>query len=754
MGSNDADFNKKLLKTFRVEAEEHILTVTNGLIELEKSSVSEKSEQIIENVFREVHSLKGAARSVNLREIELVCQPLETVFSGIKLNEIVLEPVLFDLLHRVMDFLGSLVASLEEKRTASQRSLQKELIKRLEAFTQNDKSSTVAAQTESDLKLSQGLNEESEVEDCRLQAKEATFAQAVRVPVAKLDSLLFQAEEMIQSKVTFQQLVMDLREIKSSLTSYGLNFRQWKTRQNSAGESEFVNWWETHLETLQARISAASQAAEQDFRAMRRIVDDHLESMKEVLMLPAASLTESFPRIIRNLAQQQGKEIELVISGDDIEIDRRILEELKDPFIHLMRNCTDHGIEKPERRKELDKPAVGKISIAFATNENRQVEISIADDGSGMDCDLIRKLAVKNGAISAEAAEKLDSKGVIALVFQSGFTTSPIITDLSGRGLGLAIVSEKVEKLGGNIEIESKPGIGTTFRLLLPISLATFRGVVVRAGEQLFVIPTANVIRTKRIKSAEIQTVENRETIRYNEKILSLVHLGEALGLSETSSRSARALSGPDSPSGLVNLIILSAGENQIAFVVDEVLEELQVLVKNLGQQLSRVRNVTGATILGNGKVVPVLNVSDLMKTARQFASFRKQDAGEITGNSSKRVLVAEDSITSRTLLKSILESAGFQVVTAVDGADAFAQLRSAEFDLVVSDVDMPRLSGFELTAKIRADKKLGELPVILVTALESRGDREHGVDVGANAYIVKSSFDQSNLLEVIDKLI
>ena len=763
MDPRDSEFNRRLLQTFRIEAEEHIHRVTSGLIELEKSPLPERYAQLIEAIFREFHSLKGAARSVNLREFELLCQPLETIFSHLKLGKISLEPRLFDLLHRVIDFLTELNLASGEKRTSAQRSTQKELIAQLGILTKTDSNApitptpTLRPDPDPEPSLLQDSDEEPEIENLKPKLKESDPGQTVRIPVSKLDSLLFQAEEMIQTKVTTQQLVVELREIKSALASYSMSSRQWKNRRTAAKSSEheeLVSWCETHLDQLHARIISVSQAADQDFRVMRRIVDDHLEAMKQVLMLPAASLTETFPKIVRDLAQQQGKEIDLLISGDDIEIDRRILEELKDPFIHLMRNCTDHGIEKPVRRKELEKPATGKISITFATNENRQVEISISDDGSGIDCNQIRELAIKNGTVSSEAAKKLDSKEILALVFQSGFTTSPIITDLSGRGLGLAIVSEKVEKLGGSIAIESTPQTGTTFRLLLPISLATFRGVMVRVSEHLFVIPTANVLRTLRVKPEDIKTVENRETIRHNGIIFSLVHLGEVLGLPEAVNSSVSALKGHNTDAGSVTMVILTNGGSQIAFLVDEVIEELQVLVKGLGHQLSRVRNITGATILGNGRVVAVLNVSDLMKSANQFASIRKhRDNGEIA-RKSMRVLVAEDSITSRTLLKSILESAGYQVTTAVDGADAFAQLRSGEFDLIVSDVDMPRMSGFELTAKIRADKKMGELPVVLVTALESRDDRERGVDVGANAYIVKSSFDQSNLLEVINKLI
>ena len=756
MNPSDSEFNKKLLETFRVEAEEHIHTVTNGLIELEKSPSPEKCTQLIEATFREVHSLKGASRSVNLREFELVCQPLETIFSRLKLKEITSEAKLFNLLHRVMDFLTELLSTLEEKRTTAQKSAQKELIAQLGFFSKIDSNAVIAQETKPDPDsiLLPDSYEEPEAEDLKPKLKETISGQTVRIPVSKLDSLLFQAEELIQTKVTTQQLVADLREIKNALESYSLSSRQWKSRQNAAKSSqndEMIHWHETHLDRLHARIVTVSQAAEQDFRVMRRIVDDHLESMKQILMLPAASLTGTFPKIVRDLSQQQGKEIELVISGDDIEIDRRILEELKDPLVHLMRNCTDHGIEKPDRRKELNKPASGKITIAFATNENRQVEISIFDDGAGMDVNQIRDLAIKRGTISPEAAKKLDPGEILALVFQSGFTTSPIITDISGRGLGLAIVSEKVEKLGGSVSIESKPQAGTTFRLILPISLATFRGVLVRVGELLFAIPTANVVRTLRVKPEDIKTVENRETIRYDDKILSLVQLREVLGLPETSTSAKRIVNSVAMQS---TLVVLATGDSQIAFVVDEVLDELQILVKSLGKQLSRVRNISGATILGSGKVVAVLNVHDLMKSALQFASISKHRDSEKVPKSSLKVLVADDSITSRSLLKSILESAGFLVTTAVDGADAFAQLRAGEFDLLVSDVDMPRLSGFELTAKIRADKKMGELPVVLVTALESRDDRERGADVGANAYIVKGSFDQSNLLEVISKLI
>jgi two-component system chemotaxis sensor kinase CheA len=383
------------------------------------------------------------------------------------------------------------------------------------------------------------------------------------------------------------------------------------------------------------------------------------------------------------------------------------------------------------------------------------MEISVSDDGFGVDLDKVRTAAVKLGLLQADAAGKLDRQEALQLIFHSGISTSPIITDISGRGLGLAIVREKVEKLGGTVSVESQTGVGTTFRLFLPMTLATFRGVLVRVNVYLFVLPAINVERVLRVREEEIKTIENRETIRLDGQILSMARLRDTLELPvrKNGSGAKKAPSQPEESH--MPVIILTSAEKRMAFLVDEVLQEQEVLVKELGAQLKRVRNIAGATVLGTGKVVPVLNVQDLMKSAVRSAAVTRKEP--VTGSApvkTGRILVAEDSITSRTLLKNILETAGYQVATAVDGTDAFTQLRSNEFDLVVSDVDMPRMNGFELTTKIRADKKLGELPVVLVTALETREDKERGIEAGANAYIIKSSFDQSNLLEVIRRFL
>jgi two-component system chemotaxis sensor kinase CheA len=307
-------------------------------------------------------------------------------------------------------------------------------------------------------------------------------------------------------------------------------------------------------------------------------------------------------------------------------------------------------------------------------------------------------------------------------------------------------VRENTEKLGGRVSVESRRHEGTTIRIALPMMLATFRGILVKAENQLFVVPTAQVERVARFKPDDVKTVENRETLSLDGRAVALARLADVMELPP--------IEQSETPSS-TPVFILGAGDLRVAFAVDAVLDEQEVLVKRFRKPLSRIRNIAGATVLGSGRIALILNAADLLKTARVAApKARVVPRAKAAEAEAKSILVAEDSITSRLLLKGILESAGYRVKTAVDGMEAFTFLRAEHFDLVVSDVEMPRLNGFGLTTRIRADKKLAETPVVLVTALETREDRERGIDAGANAYLVKSSFDQSNLLEAVRRLV
>lgn len=791
MDTKESEFLKRIQATFRIEAEEHLKSFSENLIELEKTQTTEKHAGIVEILFREVHSLKGAARSVGQKEIESVCQPLENLFSLLKRNEISLNLVLFDLFHKTTEILLKLVLSAGLQQTPVERQTLRELIQQIKQLTPEvNNNPTRQEPRQHDEEISAEINpvevKSSEVKSVEVKTVEIisvevkiepppivskvvepaidvltvpkpAFAEVVRIQISKLDPLLLQAEEFLQTKITFNQQTSELVQMLIDVIDWKTDTMKWRGLRSTASDFQWNEWQEKNevrLNNLENHLTKVTRFMEKERFSLDRLVSDHLDAMKQVLMLPVSALVETFPAMVREISRDQHKEIEFVILGAELEIDKRILEELKDPLIHLIRNSIDHGIGTPKERILQNKPPRGTITMAFAAKDNGLVEISVSDDGIGISKDKVLKAALKSEAISPEAAEKLNEDEIFSLIYQSGVSTSAIITDLSGRGLGLSIVSEKVDKLNGRLSMETEAHIGTTFRVLLPMTMAAFRGILVGLGDFAFILPTMNVERVMRIMPEELKTVENHETICIGEDVISVVNLADVLGLPVRRNGVSRSQDAESHSSGHIRIVVLLSGENRMAFKVDEVLDEHQVLVKRLGKLLKRVRNISGVTILGSGKIVPVLHIADLMKSAVRTAGRKSTTPGEEKIIKSGKILVAEDSITSRTLLKNILETAGYHVITAVDGADAFTRAKSEEFDLIVSDVDMPRMNGFELTTKIKNDKKLGEIPVVLVTSLESREDRERGIEAGADAYIIKSRFDQGNLLEVIKKLI
>lgn len=772
---------------FKIEAEEHLKAISTGLLQLEKTQKADEQTQIVETIYREAHSLKGAARAVNLMDVETICQTVETIFSALKHHKLDLVPELFDVLHQSVDTIGEIIdaskkvdiADIMQKlgpietlaKTGKKESARpqqppasrqpKETPPRVK-----DESGKAPAVPETPHESSPEAKEPPPPAPVTIEVDKSLVSDTIRISTSKLDSLLLQAEEMLGAKLTVIQQGVDLRSIVGSMGHWR---KSWEKKEGELRETfqvvekkgadngsakmmvsqflDFVTGNLTAIKETEEKLLNLTNMTETNARTLGTMLDNMLEDMKKVLMLPFSTLLRILPKVVRDLSRDQGKDVELIVKGSTIEIDRRILEELKDPFIHILRNCIDHGLEKPEERVKSKKPRGGTISILISQLSGKEVEILIMDDGRGIDATKVREVAVKKGVISRAKADALDEQEALMLIFQSEVSTSPIITDLSGRGLGLPIVREKVEKLGGTIAIETKVGEGTTFRITLPVTLAKFRGILVTAQDQVYVIPTGNVERVIRFKKEEIKRIERKDSLVIDGRVIGLVRLQDVLGLTEKKV--------PEINNPYMQALVLVAGDQRLAFCIDRVLNEQEVLTKNFGKQLVRVRNIGGATILGTGKVVAILNVPDLLKSATKVTTAAiasvKMEGETLT---KKRILIAEDSITSRTLLKNILESAGYHVKTSVDGMDALSALKAEIFDLVVSDIEMPRMNGFDLVTKIRADTNTAELPVVLVTALESREDRERGIDVGANAYIVKRSFDQSNLLDVIKKLI
>jgi two-component system, chemotaxis family, sensor kinase CheA len=741
MNRREEEFLARLRATFKGEATDHLATITAGLLELEKNPAPAARKECVAKIFRAAHSLKGAARAVNFTDIESICQSLEDVFATWNRGASTPSSATLDSLHRKLDAIHAAMAPSTPSPVPPPK-----------PPAENRDATPAPPPVAGALAVAP-------------VAEAAPVAETVRIPISALDAQLLEAEELLSAKLTAGQRAAELRELSAWFDTWSQEWarvqlsaralRQSADRTGIASGApdlvrllDFSDWSFDRVKALENRLAALARTARHDHHAVGKLVDDLLENAKKLLMLPFATLTAVLPRLVRDLCREQGKDAQLVVRGDEIAIDKRVLEEMKDPLIHLIRNCVDHGIEPAGRRTTVGKPAGATITVAVAPINGDKVELLVADDGGGVDVERVKAAAIDRGLITIEEAHMLDEKTALGLIFRAEVSTSPIITHVSGRGLGLAIVRENTDKLGGTVTVESRRGVGTTFRIVLPLTLATARGVTITSAGRSFIVPSLHVERVARVRREDVQTVEGRETISFGGRAIALARLADTLELPRNAEEDAE-------PSAVLPVIVLGVGEQRVAFGVDAVLDEQEVLVKRLAKPLSRVRNIAGATVVGSGQVVPILNVADLLKSARRLGRpFLRPVAATTGGTAAKSILVAEDSITSRMLLKGILESAGYVVKTAVDGVDALTLLRMQTFDLVVSDVEMPRLNGFDLTRTIRADKKLAELPVVLVTALETREDRERGIDVGANAYIVKSSFDQSNLLEAVGRLV
>ncbi len=509
---------------------------------------------------------------------------------------------------------------------------------------------------------------------------------------------------------------------------------------------DYVGTSQERLYEMQAMMDDLSRQYASDTMYLSLVVDELEQEIKRVRMLPLSTITGSFRRMVRDLAQEAGKEAVLKIVGSDTELDKRVLERISDPLIHLLRNAVDHGIESPQERVALGKPRKGTITLT-AEQAGQDVILCISDDGAGLDLDAIRRAVARK---VGDDAQSLTEAQVVAAIFNLGVSTSPIITDISGRGVGLDIVRRNVEALHGQVEVDWTPGTGTTFTLILPAALTSSRGLLVCAANQLFAIPLNAVERIIAVGPADISPLEGRDTVRHNGRPVSLVRISDVLQLPSV-----------DVPheDACLPAVILKTAERSVAFVVDDLAGEQEVVVRGLGRQLLRVGGIAGATLMGSGEVVLILNVADLIKLAvrerRSVFDAPSEAASATKARAQKRILIVDDSITTRTLEKSILQAAGYVVQVATDGQEALGAIATDGVpDLIISDIVMPRMNGFELAHRIKNDAHTADVPVILVTSLDSAADKARGIQVGADAYIVKSDFDQTNLLETIEQLI
>ncbi len=593
--------------------------------------------------------------------------------------------------------------------------------------------------------------------------------ETVRVNVKKLDALMAQLSELLITKIRAEQRMSQVDKAQQFMLMWQ---REWLVmrkiysrlvRKLNSGKAygefqqdvsmmlDYISMSQEQMRQLQVLMNNFSKDYANDTMHTSLVIDALEQEVKQVRMLPLSTITGSFGRMVRDLAQDAQKEALLHIEGGEVELDKRVLEQIKDPLIHLLRNAIDHGLESPEERLALDKPRAGTVTLS-AEQFGKEVILRVSDDGRGLDIPAIRKVAARQEHIG-EQAKTLSEVELVELIFNPRFSTSPIITDVSGRGMGLDVVRRNVAGLGGRIDVDWIPQKGATFSLILPMTLTSTRGLLVRAATQHFAIPFSAIERILRVKPSEIATLGGHATIHYAERPYPLVQLRDILGLSAVAPVEEES-------SEHILVVIVATAERRMAFAVDAIEGEQEMVVKDMGKQLRRIGGIAGATVMGSGEVLLVLNVADLIKLATHTSHSLHLTHDSIASNvvetvPDKQILVVDDSVTTRTLEKNVLEAAGYDVQLAVNGQEALSLISNGDLpDLIISDVVMPRLDGFGLTERIKSERRTANIPVILVTSLDSKEDKARGIEVGADAYIVKSHFDQNNLLETIEQLL
>ena len=779
----------QLHQLFEAESTEHLVRLDDGLLRLEKNCTD---QALLEEVFREAHSMKGAARMLGLSRIETSAHGLESILNTARKGEAPLTP---EVIERMSIVLGDLRKLVQEALTGTTSAAQAtKLSSEIQEPTpilntesgmppQEDvlsspvaEAATAMLQSAQSIPHSEISNQAHTLERSRVlpsteapsfvpnselrapNSVEPFRIETVRVETRKLDDLLTLSGELsvIQGRVQHRLSLMDemLEQwsiLERSHRKIRFHLRGEETIESSAkmGEAarQMLHADGEVLALLGSRIKLAREAFYEDGARLEATANTLGERVHAARLLPMSAVLTLFPRMVRDLAREQGKEVELVIEGGELNVDKRILEEMKDPLMHLLRNAIDHGIELPAERERQGKPRGGVLQLR-AVRENNSVLLEVRDDGRGLDVDAIRHVALQRGLYDEAALAAMNTTQLQQLIFLPGFTTSTFVTELSGRGVGLDVVRVNVERLKGDIRIESAPHIGTTMQLRLPLGLSTTRLLLVSVGGHRYGMPIEFVHASRRVRNEDMFTLEGRPAFELDGQAVIAPRLADLLGLPDSESF-------PDAAPDQTVCIVIQVGDERLGLRADELLDEEEVLTKPLGAPLQRVRNVSGMAILGSGEICAVLNPADLLRTAHKSGTeMRSVESGVHKPLSKAVILLVEDSVLVRVMEKRILEDAGYEVVAAVDGVDALKALGSRSFAAVVSDISMPNMDGLTLTARVRQDQHYSDLPVILVTSLASDEDKQRGLEAGANAYIPKPSFDQRVLLETLQRLI
>jgi chemotaxis protein histidine kinase CheA len=713
----------ELLATFRAEVDERVASLQAGLLALESHP---SPRQVIASLFRDAHTVKGSARMLGLSEVLAVAHSAEDLLGALRDGRLPVRRDLVDLLLASCDGISGALPGIEDPVPDEHLAA---LADAMHRATEGEEPIIVPQW------LPAALEDDDGVDDALRRG-----GDSVRVTTAKVYELIdvvgeaeLDARRLDRASAAMDAIASDtsrsLRTLRDSLASFEV-----------PDEATLAL---TRLLAYDDKMLAASR----DLRELTEDAQGRLAQVRDgamgLAMVPVRRVVAGLPRVVRDLASTTGKDVRLVLVGQDVELDKQVLDGVSDALKHLVVNAVDHGCEMPGDRMDVNKPTQATVTVT-ARAAGGTVVIEVADDGAGIDEDALRTTAIARGVLLPDSA--LSGQALHNVLFLPGFSTAHEVTETSGRGIGLDVVRSAVEGLGGLVELRTSPGQGTTFVLTLPVTLGVLRCLMARVGDERFALPVPGIVESLSLKNAVVHSLAGNPVVVRHGETLPLLDLGAALGV--PSQRSPKAA------------VVVRHGDRQVAWAVDSLDGERELVVKDLGTFIGRPPVISGATIDGDGSVVCLVDLRELTDDGGQRGSssyaalIASPDADEAATLRRPRVLVVEDSVGVRELERAILEGAGYDVTTAVDGMDGASRLDGEVADLVLSDVEMPGMDGYALTRTIRRTSGWEQVPVVIMTSRISEDDQRAGLDAGASAYLLKTEFDQDELVETVRRLV
>ena len=765
------DDMKEIMEDFLIEAFELIEQIDHDLVELEANP---EDLELLNRIFRVAHTVKGSSSFLNFDVLTELTHHMEDVLNKARKGELKITPDIMDVVLESVDMMKGLLESIRDNGSDAAAGIDiKNICASLTQISEGEAPSAApeapaaapapepvkepepampaeeAAPEVSDAELSKLSDSEVEAEIERLlkvrkaedQARRASkgiapkspeeiapAASAAPAPAPKpAPSRERDADKKVpaassNSAVAQEQTIrVEVKRLDHLMNLIGELVLGKNRLLKIYDDVEERYEGEKFLEELNQVVSSLSLVT----------TDIQLAVMK-TRMLPIAKVFNKFPRMIRDLSRELGKQIDLEISGEETELDKSIVEEIGDPLVHIIRNSCDHGIEDPETRKAMGKPEKGLVQLK-AYNEGNHIVVEIVDDGKGLDADMLKAKSIEKGIITEREADAMSEKEAFGLIFKPGFSTAAKVTNVSGRGVGMDVVKTNIEKLNGIIDIESEVGKGTVMKLKIPLTLAIIQSLLVGTQEEFYAIPLASVLETVRVPIDDIYTIDGKNVLRLRDEVLSLVRLSDVFGVN-------KVFDGGDQ----TYVVIIGVAEAKLGIIVDTLVGQEEIVIKSMGDYLQNIPGIAGATIRGDGRVTLIIDVGAMMEMAKDIKVNIRAEMEDSTKAKEKpsdyKVLIVDDSKMDRTIMQKSLEPIGVTIIEATNGVEALNIIKSGEhaFDAVLIDIEMPRMDGYTLAGEIRKYSKYRTLPLIAVTSRTSKTDRLRGVEVGMTEYITK----------------